>query len=80
MLNTKIPCDCHYVGDTIVPVPSYIFPQNSGPSLGLAIEDRIHDGILCIHVDMVCSMNAIDMLEILCMLNLTRIILHTVST
>ena len=78
MLNTKIPCDCHYVGDTIVPVPSYIFPQNSGPSLGLAMEDQLHDGILCMHVGIVCSMNAIDMLEILCMLNLTQITPHKI--
>ena len=31
-------------------------------------------GILCMHVGMFCS--AIDMLEILCMLNLTQIIPH----
>ena len=33
-------------------------------------------GILCMHVDMVCPMNAIDMLEMLCMLNLTQITPH----
>ena len=32
----------------------------------------LHDGILCMNVGMVCSMNAIDMLEMLCMLNLTN--------
>ena len=33
----------------------------------------MHVGILCMHVGMVSSMNAIDMLGKLCMLNLTQI-------
>ena len=33
-------------------------------------------GMLCMHVGIVSSINAIDMLEILCMLNLTQITPH----
>ena len=32
--------------------------------------------MLCMHVGMVCPVNAIDMLEMLCMLNLTQITPH----
>ena len=36
----------------------------------------LHVGILCMDVGTVCLMNAIDMLEMLCMLNLTQITPH----
>ena len=35
--------------------------------------------MLCMHVGIVSSINAIDMLEILCMLNLTQITPHSVT-
>ena len=41
MLNTKIPCDCLNWIMLVIPVPSYIFPQNSGPRLALAMEDQL---------------------------------------
>ena len=36
-------------------------------------------GMLCMHVGIVSSINAIDMLEILCMLNLTQITPHSIT-
>ena len=37
---------------------------------------RMNIDMLCMHVGIVSSINAIDMLEILCMLNLTQITPH----